>query len=118
MPWHFPIYIEPLASFLLSLPYLLYTNTSYRNTFFSFLTDLLRLIDYDRPTDRQTGRQHRDFPSERGRTLPHILWHSTWGQRQALQIRSLEYQAEQAEPAEPAQSQQRASREPAAVLDT
>ena len=28
-----------------------------------------------------------------GRTLPHILWHSTWGRRQALQIRSLEYQA-------------------------
>ena len=39
VPWHFPIYIKPSASFLLSLPYLLYTNRTYQNIFFSFLTD-------------------------------------------------------------------------------
>ena len=39
VPWHFPIYIKPLAFLLLSLSNLLYTNTSYQNTFFSFLTN-------------------------------------------------------------------------------
>jgi hypothetical protein len=46
----------------------------------------------DRPTDRPTDRQTDStvtFLSESGRTLPHTLWHSTWGRRQALWIRSL-----------------------------
>jgi len=42
VPWHFPVYIEPSASLLLS------TITTYRNTFFPFfLLTAFLLIDYD-----------------------------------------------------------------------
>ena len=37
--------------------------------------------------DRQTD-SIVTFLSKSGRTLPHILWHSTWGRRQALWIGS------------------------------
>ena len=41
VPWHFPVYIEPLAPFLLLI-------TTYRNTFFPFfLLTAFLLIDYD-----------------------------------------------------------------------
>jgi len=41
VPWHFPVYIEPSASLLLS-------STTYRNTFFLFfLLTAFLLIDYD-----------------------------------------------------------------------
>jgi len=76
VPWHFPVYIEPWASLLLSI-------TTYRNTFFPFfLLTAFLLIDYDwRPTDRPTDRQTDSivtFLSESGRTLPQY-YSTPWG---------------------------------------
>ena len=93
--------------FTLFFTYLLPYEQTRIHSFLSLLTDCFP-TDYDRPTDRQTDRQHSDFPSKRGRTLPHIIWHSTWGRRQALQIRSLEDQA--AERQQQHQTRSRASR--------
>ena len=52
VPWHFPVFIEPLASLLLG-DYKPYDLTRIHSFLFFLLTAFL-LIDYDRLTDRQT----------------------------------------------------------------
>ena len=54
VPWHFPVYIEPSASFLLSLPNLLYTIRNELPEYISLLIDYDWLTTTDRQTDRQT----------------------------------------------------------------